>query len=65
MGVVNQLDIPHCVVVTDAEEYHIAFNDPIYSLSERSRSHVLTETILGADGHRTHDGHDRSSCRLP
>jgi hypothetical protein len=28
MGVVHQLDIPHWVVVTDAEEDHIAFNDP-------------------------------------
>ena len=28
MGVVHQLDIPHWVVVTDAGEDHIAFNDP-------------------------------------
>jgi hypothetical protein len=28
MGVVHQLDIPHWVVVTDAGEEHIAFNDP-------------------------------------
>ncbi len=28
MGVVHQLDIPHWVVVTDADEDHVAFNDP-------------------------------------
>lgn len=28
MGVVHQLDIPHWVVVTDAGEDHVAFNDP-------------------------------------
>ncbi|EKD37759.1 MAG: GCN5-related N-acetyltransferase [uncultured bacterium] len=28
MGVVHQLDIPHWVVVTDAGEDHMAFNDP-------------------------------------
>jgi Peptidase_C39 like family len=28
MGVVHQLDIPHWVVVTDAGENHVTFNDP-------------------------------------
>ena len=28
MGVVHQLDIPHWVVVTDAGEDHVTFNDP-------------------------------------
>ncbi|MDP1993435.1 MAG: peptidase C39 family protein [Syntrophales bacterium] len=28
MGVVHQLDIPHWVVVTDAGEDHVSFNDP-------------------------------------
>ena len=28
MGVVHQLDIPHWVVVTDAGEDHVVFNDP-------------------------------------
>jgi hypothetical protein len=28
MGVVHKLDIPHWVVVTDAEENHVTFNDP-------------------------------------
>ena len=43
MGVVHQLDIPHWVVVTDAGEERVVFNDPYPPLGGKGISVSRTE----------------------
>ncbi len=54
MGVIHSLNIPHWVVVTDADEEHVVFNDPYPPKGRKGLrlSHVKFQKILDDIGTR-------------